>query len=37
MGYNPFRKRVQRRSDIVVVAAALIAIALMLAWAAIPR
>jgi hypothetical protein len=33
VGYNPFRKRVARRSDIVFVAAAILAAALAVAWA----
>jgi hypothetical protein len=34
VGYNPFRKRVKRRSDVVIVAAALVVIAGLVAWAA---
>jgi hypothetical protein len=34
VGYNPFRKRVQRRSDVVIVAAALAVIVALVAWAA---
>jgi len=33
MGYNPFRKRVKRRSDVVLVAAALLVVAALVAWA----
>jgi hypothetical protein len=33
VGYNPFRKRVKRRSDIVVVAAALAVIVALVVWA----
>ena len=33
MGYNTFRKRVKRRSDIVVVGAALLVIAALVMWA----
>lgn len=33
MGYNPFSKRVQRNSDIVVVAAALVVITVLVVWA----
>jgi hypothetical protein len=33
VGYNPFRERVKHRGDVLVVAAALIVIALLLAWA----
>lgn len=35
MGYNPFRKRVRRRSDVVLVGAALLVIAALVLWAAI--
>jgi hypothetical protein len=34
VGYNPFRKRVKRRSDAVVVGAALLVIAALVLWAA---
>ncbi len=37
MGFNPFRKQVQRRSDIVIVAVALVVVALLVLWAALPR
>jgi hypothetical protein len=33
VGYNPFRKRVKRRSDIFIVAIALLVIAGLVAWA----
>jgi hypothetical protein len=33
VGYNPFRRRVRRRSDILVVAIALLVIAGLVAWA----
>jgi hypothetical protein len=33
VGYNPFRQRVKRGSDAVVVAAALVVIAALVAWA----
>jgi hypothetical protein len=33
MGYNPFRARVKRQSDIVLVAAALLVVAALVAWA----
>ena len=33
MGYNPYRKRVRRRSDIVFVGAAVVCAALLVAWA----
>jgi chorismate synthase len=35
VGYNPFRTRVKRRSDVVIVAAALVVIAALVAWAAL--
>jgi hypothetical protein len=35
VGYNPFRKRVKRRSDIVVVGAALVVIVALVVWAAL--
>jgi hypothetical protein len=34
VGFNPFRKHVQRRSDILLVVAAFVVVALLLAWAA---
>lgn len=33
MGFNPFREQVQRRSDIVLVAAAFVVVAALVAWA----
>jgi len=33
MGFNPHRKRVARRSDVVFVAGAVLAVLLLLAWA----
>lgn len=33
VGLNPFRSRVDRRTDVVVVAAALVVIAVLVAWA----
>jgi len=33
MGFNPHRKRVKRASDVVIVASAMAAIALLVAWA----
>lgn len=33
MGLNPFRSRVDRRTDVVVVGAALVVIAALVAWA----
>jgi len=35
VGYNPFRKRVKQRSDIVLVGAALLVIAALVVWAAV--
>jgi hypothetical protein len=37
VGYNPFRKRVKRRSDVVVVGLALAVVALLVVWALVPR
>ena len=37
VGYNPFRKRVSRSTDIVVVGAALVVIVGLLVWALFPR
>jgi hypothetical protein len=37
VGYNPFRKRVARRTDAIVVAAAFVVILGLLAWALTPR
>jgi hypothetical protein len=37
VGYNPFRKRVSRGTDIVVVGAALVVIIGLLVWALFPR
>jgi hypothetical protein len=34
VGYNPFRARVQHRGDALIVAAALLVIAALVAWAA---
>jgi hypothetical protein len=33
VGYNPYRKRVQRRSDIAFVVAALVVVLLLVLWA----
>jgi hypothetical protein len=33
VGLNPFREQVKRRSDIVLVVAALVVVALLVAWA----
>jgi hypothetical protein len=35
VGYNPFQKRVKRRSDIVVVGVALVVIVALVVWAAL--
>jgi hypothetical protein len=37
MGFNPFAKRAQRRSDIFIVVLALAIVALLVLWAAYPR
>jgi len=37
VGYNPFRKRVSRGTDIVVVGAALVVIVGLVIWALFPR
>ncbi len=37
VGFNPFRKQVNRRSDIVFVGAALLIVVVLLIWAAFPR
>jgi hypothetical protein len=37
VGYNPFRKRVARSTDFVVVGAALVVIVGLLVWALLPR
>jgi hypothetical protein len=37
VGFNPFRQQVKRRSDIVIVVVAILIVALLVAWAAIPR
>jgi hypothetical protein len=37
VGYNPFRKRVKRQSDVVLVGAALVVVALLVVWALLPR
>jgi len=33
VGYNPFRTRVKRRSDLLLVVAALVVVAGLVAWA----
>jgi hypothetical protein len=35
VGFNPYRKRVQRSSDVAIVAAALVVIAALVVWAAL--
>jgi hypothetical protein len=37
VGLNPFRQQVKRRSDIVLVVAAVLVVALLVLWAAVPR
>lgn len=37
VGFNPLRQQKRRPSDYVMVAAAFVAIALLLAWALLPR
>jgi hypothetical protein len=37
VGFNPFRQQKRRASDYALVAAAFVTIALVLAWALIPR
>ena len=37
VGFNPFGKRAQRRSDIFIVVLALAIVALLVLWAAYPR
>jgi hypothetical protein len=37
VGFNPFRQQVKRRSDIAIVAIALLVVALLVLWAALPR
>jgi hypothetical protein len=37
VGMNPFRQRVKRQSDIVLVVVALLVVALLVLWAAFPR
>jgi hypothetical protein len=33
VGYNPFRKRVKRRGDVVLVAVALVVVVALVVWA----
>jgi hypothetical protein len=35
VGFNPYRQRVRRSSDIVIVVAALVVVAVLVAWAAL--
>jgi hypothetical protein len=37
VGYNPFRKRVKRQSDVVFVGVALAVVALLVVWAVLGR
>ena len=37
MGYNPYRSRVARKSDVWFVVAAVVVVLGVLAWAMIPR
>jgi hypothetical protein len=37
VGFNPYRAQRRRTSDYVMVAAALVAVAVILLWALIPR
>jgi hypothetical protein len=37
VGFNPYRPRAKRASDIVLVVAALVVVALLVAWAALGR
>jgi phosphotransferase system glucose/maltose/N-acetylglucosamine-specific IIC component len=37
VGFNPFRQQVKRRSDIVLVVVAVLVVAGLVLWAAIPR
>ncbi len=37
MGFNPFRQQKRRWSDYVMVAAALVVVTLLVAWALFPR
>jgi hypothetical protein len=37
VGFNPFSRRVRRRSDALMVAAALLVVAALVVWAALPR
>jgi hypothetical protein len=37
VGFNPFNKHVQRKSDIALVVAAIVVMLLLVLWAAWPR
>lgn len=37
VGFNPFNKRAQRRSDVFIVVLALAIVAVLVLWAAFPR
>jgi hypothetical protein len=37
VGFNPFRQQVKRRSDIVLVVGAVLVVAALVLWAALPR
>ncbi len=37
VGYNPYRKRVKRRSDVVFVGAAMVVALVLVLWAVLPR
>jgi hypothetical protein len=37
VGFNPFRGHTTRATDIVIVVVAFLVVALLVAWAAIPR
>jgi len=37
VGFNPFRQQRRRATDYVMVAAAFAVVAVLLAWAAVPR
>ena len=37
VGFNPFRQQVKRRSDIVLVVVAVLVVAGLVLWAALPR
>ena len=37
VGFNPFRKRVDRKGDVLIVVVAVVVVALLVLWAALPR